>query len=170
MSTEETETPVEETEETTEATEEAQEQGDPMALLSDVGQLEVKITRFSRLRDAVLVENKKWTEEHLAQRKALLEEHGLLEQFEEWDKEIKARNEADQANLSPISACIQVLSEYRMAIIQGRQFEAMDTLEKVWVFEDQVFNGVKQKLEEAQEVEIETEGEVEEKVEETGEE
>ena len=158
MSTDETST--EETvEETTEASEEVAEEtqessADPINVLTDMQQLEVKIVRFSRLRDALLDQDKKWAEEHTAKRIALLEEAGLLEQFKEMDAEVAEHRAQFKANVDPITASIQVLSEYRMSKIQGTEFAQMETLEKVWTFEEQVFSGV-QKAQEDQEASVE---------------
>lgn len=153
MSTDETST--EETvEETTEASEEVAEETQESSALENMQLLEVKIVRFSRLRDALVEQDKKWAEEHTAKRVALLEEAGLLEQFKEMDAEVAEHRAQFKANVDPITASIQVLSEYRMSKIQGRAFTQMETLEKVWKFEEQVFSGV-QKAQEDQEASVE---------------
>lgn len=160
MSTDETST--EETvEETTEASEEVAEETqessapvDPINVLTDMQQLEVKIVRFSRLRDVLVEQDKVWAEEHTAKRVALLEEAGLLEQFKEMDAEVAQHRAQYKANVDPITASIQVLSAYRMSKIQGTEFGQMETLEKVWKFEEQVFSGV-QKAQEDQEASVE---------------
>lgn len=172
MSTDETST--EETvEETTEASEEVAEESqessapvDPMGLLSDMHQLEVKIVRFSKLRDVLVEQDKKWAEEHTAKRVALLEEAGLLEKFKEMDAEVALHRSQFKANVDPITASIQVLSAYRMSKIQGTEFPQMETLEKVWEFEKQVFSGVKTQEDQEASVEEPVVEETEEKSEE----
>ena len=147
MSTEETET-----EETTEIQETEEVSDAPKEEMSDMAMLETKITRFSNLRAVLAMKEDEWVKEHNEARKALLEEADLLERFLELDGELQAHRAQFKTNLDPINACIQVLSEYRMANIQGRAFEGMETLEKVWVFEDQVFNGVKKNVDETAEI------------------
>ena len=134
MSTEETST-----EETVEATEESPKE------MSD---LDFKIIRFSRLRDSLNELDRKWAEEHTAKRVALLEEAQLLEQFREFDAEVATKRSSFKANMDPILAALSVLMAYRKSQIEGEEFEQMETLEKVWQFEEQIFEGLKAKAEE----------------------
>lgn len=159
MSTEETSTEetVESTEEVTEAvaeeTQESSAQDAAMNTLSVTAQLEVKIARFMNLRNAIVEEDKKWTEQHNIDRMTVLEEAGIKEKFLEFDKEFQAHRAQVKANIDPVSACIAVLSEYRSSQIQGTQFVQMETLEKVWAFEKAVFGSAIKAQESAQEAE-----------------
>jgi len=134
MSTEETETPETPTEEVTEEA-------------SEMTILETKILRFAKLRDVLLMKDKDWVDEHNQTRKDLLEEAGLLEKFMELDKELQEHRVQLKANVEPINACVQVLAKYRQSKVDGVEFEGMETLEKVWVFEEQIFKGVEKTAE-----------------------
>lgn len=136
MSTEETST------ENVEATEEAPKK------MSD---LEFKIVRFSRLRDNLNELDRKWAEEHTAKRVALLEEAQLLEQFRAFDAEVATKRSSFKANMDPIVAALSVLMAYRKSQIEGEEFEHMETLEKVWEFEKQIFEGLEAKAKEKEE-------------------
>ena len=136
MSTEETST------ENVEATEEAPKE------MSD---LEFKIVRFSRLRDSLNELDRKWAEEHTAKRVALLEEAQLLEQFRAFDAEVATKRSSFKANMDPIVAALSVLMAYRKSQIEGEEFEHMETLEKVWELEKQIFEGLEAKAKEKEE-------------------
>jgi len=138
MSTEETETPETPTEEVTEEA-------------SEMTILETKILRFAKLRDVLLMKDTEWVDAHNQERKDLLEEAGLLEKFMELDKELQEHRVQLKANVEPINACVQVLARYRQSQIEGVEFEGMETLEKVWVFEEQVFNDTKKSEENSEE-------------------
>lgn len=153
MSTEETETP------------ETPKVNEGMTML----QLEQKIVRFNNLRSILLKNDQEWAIEHTEKRKALLEEAGILEAFLGLDSELKEHRDSIKANLDPITASITILSEYRMACVQKTSFDNMAALEKVWVFEEQIFAGLKQASEEAN-TDDETEDHIEEKSEENSEE
>lgn len=138
MSTEETETPETPTEEVTEEA-------------SEMTILETKILRFAKLRDILLTKDKEWVDGHNQERKDLLEEAGLLEKFMELDKELQEHRVQLKANVEPMNACVQVLARYRQSKIDGVEFEGMETLEKVWAFEEQVFNDTKKSEENSEE-------------------
>ena len=136
MSTEETsteETPSEETK-------------DGLTML----ELEQKIVRFNNLRNILVQKDQEWVEAHTAKRKELLEKAGILEEFLAFDAELMEHRKGLEANIKPITACITVLSEYRMACVQRTPFGNMDALEKVWTFEDQLF-ALQSKSEETEE-------------------
>ena len=145
MSTEETPT-----EETAEETQESSK---------ELSELEFKIVRFSRLRENLLKSDKEWADEHTAKRVAILEEAGLLEQFRVMDAEVAQHRSQFKANMDPIVACLQVLMAYRKSQMDGEEFEGMETLEKVWQFEEQIFAGLtaKAEAEEAEEKEEKSE-------------
>ena len=126
------------TEETVEATEESP---------NELSELEFKIVRFSRLRDGLAQSDQKWVEEHTAKRVALLEEAELLEQFLAFDAEVAQHRSQFKTNMDPIVAALSVLMSYRKSQIEGEEFEHMETLEKVWQFEAQIFDGLKAKAE-----------------------
>ena len=111
-----------------------------MSTLSLTAQLEIRVGRLNKLREIIVRLNKEFLDAQSAERKALLEEHGLLEQFDAWDVEIKERTEQDNANLRPISESIRVLSDYRMALVNGKEFGNEEILEKVANFEALLFS------------------------------
>lgn len=123
------------TEETTEETPTEETTRDGMTML----ELEQKIVRFNNLRSILVQKDQEWVEEHTAKRKELLEKAGILEEFLAFDAELMEHRKGLEANIKPITACITVLSEYRMACVQRTPFANMDALEKVWTFEDQLF-------------------------------
>ena len=174
MSTEETSTEETPTEETVEASEETKAEAsseikDPLQLLGDLQQAEVKIHRFSRLRDILITKDKEWAEEQTEKRKTLLEEAGLLETFKELDEEAQQHRAQFKANVDPIIACIKILSDYRMTKLNGGEWQHPEMLSKVWAFEQQLFKDL-DKAQASTEDEIDADAETEDQPQEKNEE
>ena len=146
------------------STEETSTEETPMSMM----ELEKKIVRFNNLRSILIQNDKEWAEEHVAKRHELLEKAGILEDFKQLDEELKEHRASMKANVDPITASITILSEYRMACIKQQPFDNEEALKKVWVFEEQIFDGLAKRKN--LDADAETEDHIEEKNEENSEE
>ena len=169
MSTEETSTEETSTEETT--SQETAELQDPDRL-AELNLVDNKILRFAKLRDALIAQDQQWAIEHTKKRQDLLEEAGLLEQFKELDLELSEHRKQFKANVEPVISSVKVLHAYRLSQLEGKGFPNMETLAKVWAFEEQIWGSLEKAKEEEAELDVdaETEDHPEEKSEENSEE